>query len=132
MGPRPPKFHFYFDENFPAWIGKFLRTLGHNVISAITVEHGSLRSASDSRQLDYCRKTGRIFVTLDRDFRQQHLARKVALSPGVIVVQGNPMHIEAVSKILVTVVRTYSPVQLAGRILRASIDKQALNKPAEG
>lgn len=111
---RPPKYRFHLDENFPASAGKFLASMGHNVTYAARVDKGRLRGKSDYHQLRFSRKEQRIFLTIDRDFRQRHLAELIADGPGVIAVRGETSHV-----LLQRVLQFTSKKKLQGRICLA-------------
>lgn len=57
MSPRPPKYLFRLDENFPVPAGKFLKSLGHNVKHSVDTE--AERGISDIKQLQLANKENR-------------------------------------------------------------------------
>ena len=75
---------------YPLTLGvkEFFAALGHNVTTTHDVQHGQLQGKSDYHQLRFATWEQRIFLTHDRDFHQQHLARLIERSPGVIAVRG--------------------------------------------
>jgi predicted nuclease of predicted toxin-antitoxin system len=68
---------FYADENFPLPVVEFLRTMGHDVVTAR--ESGKAeRSTPDAEILHYARTNQRALLTLNR----RHFVRLHAQQPG--------------------------------------------------
>lgn len=82
MGKRTNKLRLYLDENFPAPSGKFLKSLGHNILQVI--DQDSRRSLSDLSQIKKADKDKIIFLALDKDFlSNKSLHIQISKGPGV-------------------------------------------------
>ncbi len=122
MSPRPPKFHFYLDENFPVPAGKFLKSLGHNVL--FVVEKKKLRGLTDLSQIKESNRQKRIFIALDKDFFvNESLKGAIKKGQGIILVGSADPSSEKVIMILKKLLKKISSQKLEGKICRASIDK---------
>jgi len=74
------------DENFPRPIVELLRAAGHDVCGS-----NRLRRLEGLRLLDLAESTARILLTLDKDFWQIAVQRRVALAQsGVVLFESIP------------------------------------------
>lgn len=122
MSPRPNKFRFYLDENFPAPAGKFLKTRGHNVLHVIDLP--KFRSKSDLIQIRKATKEKRILVALDKDFLgNKNLENAISNSFGVLLVSSADPGSSKVIEILKQVIKLKHFNNLKGKLCIASIDK---------
>jgi predicted nuclease of predicted toxin-antitoxin system len=88
------------DENFPRPIVELLRAAGHDVLWARTECSGW----KDAALLDFAESEARILLTLDRDFWQIAVQRRVSLAQsGVVLFRVHP----ATSRNLVPLVRAF-------------------------
>ncbi len=100
--PRPrSKSAFYFDENIPLHLARFLRSNGCNVETA----HPNRLGLADVVQLGYATKQKRVFLTFDADPKhQQFPPRRILESEGVIIIstddQSGPHYQELLLKLL--------------------------------
>jgi len=122
LTPRPNKFRFYLDENFPAPAGKFLRSEGHNVIEVVNLpEH---RSKSDFEQINVAVKDERILVALDKDFLvDKNLENAISKSLGVLLINSSDPCANQVIKILKKVLKSGALKSMKGKLCVATIDK---------
>ena len=60
---------FYLDEHIPPAVATGLRRYD---VDVLTVYDAGMASATDSEQLAYARRSGRVMVTRDEDFTQLH------------------------------------------------------------
>ncbi len=75
------------DENFPRPIVELLRAAGHDVLWART----DCAGWKDAALLDLAESTARILLTLDKDFWQIAVQRRVALAQsGVVLFRVHP------------------------------------------
>ena len=100
---------FFMDQDVYAATVRFLRELGHDVITAY--EAGMPRS-DDRVLLEEAEKLNRIFVTRDRDFGSLVFVEK--LGSGVIYLRIRPSTVEAVHNTLAQIIRAYSEKELNG------------------
>lgn len=122
MSPRPNKFRFYLDENFPAPARKFLKSKGHNVAQVIDLEE--IRSKSDFAQVEIAVKNKRILVTLDKDFMaDESMGNLIKQSCGVLLIRSADPNSDKVISILKKILRSSHLNNLTGKICIASIDK---------
>jgi predicted nuclease of predicted toxin-antitoxin system len=98
---------FLADQDVYALSVRFLRGLGHDVVTAAEI---GLSRASDTVLLARARQEGRIFVTRDKDFGG--LVFVEHLGKGVILLRISPSTLEGTHEELSRVLRTYSEVQL--------------------
>lgn len=80
-GRKPKKPKFVADEDVPDWFVGKLQHSGINIVPASAI---TKRGTSDHDLLHAARKTGRILVTLDKDFKSE-VNHPTQLSPGIIV-----------------------------------------------
>jgi len=92
------------DENIPASITDWLRTIGHDVKEAGEVLH---RGASDATIVRYSRREDRIILTLDQDFIR--LYRQLSKPFGAMVIRAHP---PTPSRIKVLLERLFSNVHI--------------------
>lgn len=122
MSPRPDKFHFYTDENFPAPAGEFLRSKGHSVF--MSIEKKNLRTATDLYQIREAARRNCIFITLDHDFRtNESLAGAICRSPGVILIYATDFNSINIIKIIKKHLSVISESKILNKVCRISIDK---------
>ena len=99
---------FLADQDVYALSVRFLRGLGHEVVTAAEI---GLSRATDTVLLARASQEGRIFVTRDKDFGGlvfvQHLGK------GVILLRISPSTLEGTHEELRRVLATYSEAQLA-------------------
>lgn len=126
LSPRPHKFRFYLDENFPVPAGKFLKTLGHNVLFAVNRRK---RGLSDLRQMKYIVKDRRILMAWDRDFVcDEKYKRLIEKSPGILLLNTSSPNSEKAIIILKKSLKKITPRKINGKICLASIDKIKFQK----
>jgi predicted nuclease of predicted toxin-antitoxin system len=78
---------FLADENFPKPLVEFRRAEGHDVLWSGT----DLQAPKDAALLDFAESEGRILSTLDKDFWQIALQRRVPLrKSGVVLFRAHP------------------------------------------
>lgn len=122
MSPRPPKFRFYLDENFPAPAGKFLESKGHNV--ECVVDRKDLRSKSDLFHIRQAKKEERILAALDKDFRSdKSLSSAVARGNGVLLISSADPSSDCVIAVLKKVIKSGILKNIVGSVCLASADK---------
>ena len=122
MSPRPNKFRFYLDENFPAPAGKFLKSNAHNVWQVIDL--AEFRSKSDLIQIRKATKEKRILVALDKDFSgNKNLESAISKSFGVLLISSADPGSRKVIKILKRVIKLKHLNNIKGKLCIASIDK---------
>lgn len=113
LNPRPPKYQFLLDENFPVKAGKFLKSKGHNVISV--VERKKLRELSDLALIKEANKQIRVFIALDKDFiANESLRELIKKGPGVILVKSSDPQAEKVIIILGQLLKKMSEKKIIG------------------
>lgn len=128
MSPRPYKFRFYIDENFPVPAGKFLKSLGHNVYFVVYDKIG--RGKTDLWHLKQTIKEKRILLGLDRDFQHfKILANLVRKSSGIIFISSSDLKSEKIIPILKKLLNTLTENKICGKICIASVDKIKYIKP---
>jgi predicted nuclease of predicted toxin-antitoxin system len=75
------------DENFPKQLVDWIRSEGHDVLWARTHFAGM----SDLDLLDLAESESRVLLTLDKDFRQIAVQRRIPLTlSGVVYFRGHP------------------------------------------
>lgn len=122
MTSRPPKFKFYLDENFPVPAGKFLRSLGHNVIEGVKVLKKP--GLSDEKHLKQSIKQEAILIAFDRDFIiNPNLREMISKSNGVILIEATDTKTETAQKILKKILKILTQNSIKGKICCASTDK---------
>lgn len=127
MSPRPPKYRFYLDENFPAPSGKFLQSLSHNVF--YVVQNEKLRSRSDLFQIKEAAKRKRIFLALDKDFKvNPSLSGAISRGPGVVLVSSSDPTSKRIKDILKMLLKDFSETKVRGKICYVSINKTSYLK----
>jgi predicted nuclease of predicted toxin-antitoxin system len=100
---------FLLDQDVYAGTIKFLRALGHDVVTAADL--GMSRSADDALLLT-AHLQGRLFVTRDRDFGS--LVFVQGNRPGIIYLRMLPVAMNPVHAELERVLQLYSETELAG------------------
>ena len=119
---RQPKFKFYLDENFPVPAGKFLKTLGHNVIYGIKILGAA--GLSDFRHIKESTKQSAILLAFDRDFIiNDDLVARVSKSPGMILIHATDTKSSTAKKILQKVLKDLTENTIKGKVCYASIDR---------
>lgn len=98
---------FLLDQDVYAATARFLRDLGHDVISASEIGRSQ---ASDTELLGIAGEQGRIFITRDRDFGGLVFVRN--LGAGVIYLRILPSTLSAGHKEIETVLMSYSEEEL--------------------
>jgi len=127
---RPFKFKFYLDENFPVPAGKFLRSLGHNVLEGIKILKKS--GLSDEKHLKESIRQKAILIAFDRDFFiNPNLREKIRKSCGVILIEATDTKPETAQKILKKILKVLTKNLIKGKILCASIDKIKYIEPKD-
>lgn len=122
LSPRPHKYKFYLDENFPVPAGKFLKSKGHHVEFGIDVFKKS--GVSDLKHLKMSISKGAILLAFDKDFLVNVIyKRQVEKSPGVVLVEACDSKTETAIKILKKLLKELSENKIRGKICRASINK---------
>ena len=120
MSPKPVKFEFYSDENFPIAAGKFLKSLGHSVKFTSLKNKG----LSDLDQIKIANKNKRIFISLDKDFKSQNnLLGTIRKGLGVILVSSSLPVSDKIIEILKRHIKKLTPAILKGKICRISDSK---------
>ena len=99
--------NFFIDHDVYAVTVNFLRTLGHDVVTAS--ERG-MSGSSDSDLLKFAQFESRVFVTRDRDFG--NLVFVDRLGTGVVYLRIPPSTLQAVHLELERVLSLYSEVIL--------------------
>lgn len=128
MSPRPLKFRFYLDENFPTRIGKFLGSIGHNVKYVVT--NKTLRAKSDLWHLKQAIREKRIILGSDQDFKNFRLLLDLVVkSPGVIDIRTSDLSSKKIERILNRLLKKLTESRITGRICIASIDKISYINP---
>ena len=100
---------FLLDQDVYALTARFLRELGHNVITAA---EAGLSRAADTVLLARAGQEGRIFVTRDKDFGGLVFVER--LGRGVILLRTSPSTLRGTHEELKRVLGTYSEGELAG------------------
>lgn len=122
MTSYPPKFKFYLDENFPVPAGKFLKSLGHNVVEGLKIL--GKPGLSDQRHLLASTREGAILLAFDRDFIVDEKYREmVKKSNGIILVEATDTKPETARRILKKVLKSLTKNSIKGKICRASVNK---------
>ncbi|MFH1855282.1 MAG: DUF5615 family PIN-like protein [bacterium] len=122
MTPRQLKFKFYLDENFPVPTGKFLKSLGHNVLFGIKVLRKS--GLSDFKHIAESTKQNAILLAFDRDFViNNDLVARASKSPGVILIIATDTKSSTAEMILRKIIKNLTCNGIKGKICCASIDK---------
>ncbi len=94
---------FLLDQDVYAATARFLKSLGHDVITAAEIGYSQ---AADSDLLRIAQEQKRIFITRDRDFG--NLVFVKGLGAGVIYLRLLPSTLQLVHKELETVLLSYS------------------------
>ncbi|MEW6740975.1 MAG: DUF5615 family PIN-like protein [Nitrospirota bacterium] len=94
---------FLLDQDVYAATARFLKSLGHDVITAAEI---GCSQAADSDLLRIAQEQERIFITRDRDFG--NLVFVKGLGAGVIYLRLLPSTLQSVHKELETVLLSYS------------------------
>lgn len=130
MGKRTNKLRLYLDENFPAPSGKFLKSLGHNILQVI--DQDSRRSLSDLSQIKKADKDKRIFLALDKDFlSNKSLHIQISKGPGVILLSSSDPNYKKINAIMTKLLKKINNEIICGMICVASIEKIELIDPLE-
>ena len=98
---------FLLDQDVYASTARFLRELGHDVVSAAEI---GCSQATDSKLLSIAQEQGRILVTRDRDFGGLVFVRDLGV--GVIYLRILPSTLHVGHKELETVLMSYSEDEL--------------------
>ena len=98
---------FLLDQDVYAVTGRFLSSLGHDVIRAAEL---GLSQSEDVEPLRVAEQRDRIFVTLDRDFGNLVFAK--ALGAGVLYLRILPSAMNAVHEELERVLKTHHESEL--------------------
>jgi predicted nuclease of predicted toxin-antitoxin system len=98
---------FLTDQDVYAVTTRFLRNLGHDVVTAAEL---GLSRAIDSELLRQARADRRIFVTRDRDFGRLVFAQN--MGAGIIYLRMTPAAADAVHQELDRVLTTYAENEL--------------------
>jgi predicted nuclease of predicted toxin-antitoxin system len=98
---------FLLDQDVYATTVRFLRGLGHDVVSAAQI---GLSQADDEELLRIAQEQGRVFVTRDRDFG--NLVFVKALGAGIIYLRMLPSVQSAVHSELERVLKAYPETEI--------------------
>jgi predicted nuclease of predicted toxin-antitoxin system len=98
---------FLLDQDVYAITARFIRNLGHDVVSVAEI---GCSQASDAELISIAQEQGRIFVTRDRDFSGLVFVRN--LGAGVIYLRILPSILNAGHKELKNVLMSYSEEEL--------------------
>lgn len=98
---------FLLDQDVYATTARFLKDLGHDVVTAADIGHSQ---AGDSELLSIAQEQGRMFVTRDRDFGELVFVR--SLGAGVIYLRILPSTLRVGHRELETVLISYSEDEL--------------------
>ena len=121
LSPRPPKFAFYLDENFPEAAGKFFSDHGHRVYDGKRMLGFG---QSDIAQLTAAIRRKAILVSFDKDFFvDDDLRARVSVSPGVILMQSARANLNDLRIIIARVLKDATPNMFSGKVCSASIDR---------
>ena len=115
MSPRARKHNFYLDENFPIYGDHFLRSKGHKVFCAISVN--KKLGLSDEFHVKRSFKLKSVLLTLDKDFKTRDSLRVLATkSYGVIVISINLPNQRDIERILSRMLDFLSKNQMNHRL----------------
>ena len=118
MSPRPPKPLFYLDENVPAYVGAFLKSLGHSVAFPPVSQRGKI----DVLQLMYATKIGAILLTRDKDFFNKRFPPlRIQESPGVVVFRTSDPTEKQYQRLVRKLLRYLGKNRISGRLCIASV-----------
>jgi predicted nuclease of predicted toxin-antitoxin system len=98
---------FLLDQDVYAVTGRFLESLGHDVVRAGSI---GLASAADDRLLEVAEQQGRLLVTRDRDFGGLVFVRQ--LGAGVLYLRILPTTVHSVHAVLQQVLALHSELEL--------------------
>ncbi|MFH0814187.1 MAG: DUF5615 family PIN-like protein [Pseudomonadota bacterium] len=98
---------FLLDQDVYSVTARFLRDLGHDIISAAEI---GCAQATDLELLNAAQKQERIFVTRDRDFGGLVFIR--GIKTGVIYIRILPSTLKVVHKEIEIVLKSYSEEEL--------------------
>jgi predicted nuclease of predicted toxin-antitoxin system len=98
---------FFTDQDVYSSTTEFLRSLGHDVVTAAEV---SKSRSIDSELLDFARIERRIFVTRDRDFGR--LVFATGMTAGVIYLRITPANTPAIHQELQRILMAYQEDEL--------------------
>ena len=99
---------FLLDQDVYALTARFLRELGHHVVTAADA---GMSRAADTVMLARAGEGGRVFVTRDKDFGGLVFVGR--LGKGVILIRTTPSTLRATHEELGRVLATYSEAELA-------------------
>ena len=99
---------FLADQDVYALSVRFLRGLGHDVVTAAEI---GLSRAPDTTLLGRASQEGRVFVTRDKDFGGLVFVER--LGKGVILLRTSPSTLRGTHEELGRVLATYSETELA-------------------
>ncbi len=106
---------FYTNENYPVEIARYLRKMGHDVLTSYEAGKANQR-IPDNEVLGFASQSGRSMLTLNRrDFIAIH--EKTAEHAGIIVCTHNPNAREQAEQIDALVQEMGN---LAGKLIRAN------------
>jgi predicted nuclease of predicted toxin-antitoxin system len=103
---------FLLDQDVYALTARFLRELGHDVVTAAEL---GLARAPDTALLARAGQEGRLFVTRDKDFGG--LVFVGHLGKGVIFLRIGPSTIQATHAELKSILQTHTESELAGAFI---------------
>lgn len=120
--PRPKKFKFYLDENFPSPVGWYLSSLGHTILYANKA--AGKEGDSDYNQIRKSTKERAIFLTIDRDFViDGDLKRWANESYGVVLFHATDSKPKTIRILADKVIKYISKQAPKGKICVASKEK---------
>lgn len=115
----------FADHNIYATTVRFLRDLGHDVVTA---SERTMSAARDPDLLLAAAADGRVFVTRDRDFGG--LVFLQALGAGVVYLRMPPSALGAVHAELARVLGLYGPAELSGAFVVVEPGRHRVRRPA--
>lgn len=116
---------FLADQDVYAATVRFLRGLGHDVVTA--AERG-MHDAADDELLRAATGEGRVFVSRDRDFGGLVFVK--ALGAGVIYLRVLPSTVDAVHAELARVLGLYDAAALLGTFVVVEPGRHRVRRPA--
>lgn len=126
MSPRPAKFTFYLDENFPTQAGKFFTQLGHGVIDGKKLLG---EGKSDKQHLVEAKKHKAILVAFDRDFLvDDDKLDRVRESQGAILFTATGSKLPVIRTIIRRVLKKATQHHFDGRLCVAGPEEIRFHK----
>ena len=119
MPSKNSQFHFYADECIPIPSVIFLRERGISITHAADIE---MVGKSDPYQLKISKKLGRVFLTLDHDFKQ---VEDVSLNghPGIILIKVTSPTPKNINQVLSKLLKNISEDFMRNSKVTVTMDK---------